>query len=95
MKYALIAALSAGCALACAAPAAAADAPFGCEARAPSVCYFRLFFAPRGGRIIVLPAGMRATVPGIQLGKDQYCLATGTPPGYRCARKTINAQSNS
>jgi hypothetical protein len=95
MKYLLIAALSATCAVASAAPAAAADAPFGCEARAPSVCYFRLFFTPRGGRVIVLPAGMKTKVPGVQVGQDQYCVETGKAPGHKCARKTINAQYNS
>jgi hypothetical protein len=76
-------------------PATAAEGPlFGCEARAPSVCYFRVFYQ-RGGRIVILPAGMKNKVPGVIAGKDQYCVALDKTPAYSCTRKLVNATSNS
>jgi hypothetical protein len=77
------------------APASAADGPlFGCGARAPNVCYFRIFYQ-RGGRIVILPAGMKNKVPGVLAGKDQYCVALGKTPAFSCTRKIVNATSNS
>jgi len=38
------------------APAPTAPVPFGCDARAPNVCHFRIFYT-RGDRIVILPAG--------------------------------------
>ncbi len=75
-------------------PATAAEAPFGCEARAPNTCYFRIFYT-RGDRIVILPSGMKQKVPGIDIGKDHYCVALGKSPDYKCLRKLINAKYNS
>jgi hypothetical protein len=75
-------------------PAIAADAPFGCEARKPSVCYFRIFYYPRYNRQVVLPAGMKATIPGLDIGRDRYCVSIGTAPRHGCASKLITADYN-
>jgi hypothetical protein len=75
-------------------PATAAEAPFGCEARTPNVCYFRIFFARRD-RVVILPAGMKTNVPGIKLGSDNYCLDIGKKPTFKCTRKLINDKYNS
>ena len=77
------------------APAMAADAPFGCEARAGSVCYFRLFVQPRGGRVVVLPAGMKVKIPGLNIGKDSYCVGVGAAPTFLCSKKLVSANYNS
>jgi hypothetical protein len=68
-------------------------APFGCDARAPNVCHFQIFY-PRGGRLVVLPAGMKATIPEVKIGRDGYCVALNKRPSLKCARKTINATNN-
>ena len=47
-----------------AAGANAAKAPFGCEARAGSICYFRIFYPAGRSRDVVLPAGMKQQNPG-------------------------------
>ena len=75
-------------------PATAAEALFGCEAREPNVCYFRIFFARRD-RVIILPAGMKTNVPGIKLASDSYCLSIGKKPTFKCTRKLINEKYNS
>ena len=76
-----------------AAPAPTARVPFGCDARAPNVCHFRIFYT-RGDRIVILPAGMKeAKVPAIIGGG--YCMTLGKSPVYKCARKVINAKYNS
>ena len=76
-------------------PASGTDkALFGCEARKPSACHFQIFYA-RGGRAIVLPAGVKVTVPDIKVGQDGYCVAVNKKPAHKCARKTINATYNS
>jgi hypothetical protein len=76
-----------------AAPAATARVPFGCDARAPNVCHFRIFYT-RGDRIVILPAGMKEKrVPAIVGG--HYCMTLGKSPAYKCARKVVNAQYNS
>jgi hypothetical protein len=75
-------------------PAAAAAASFGCEARKPAVCYFRIIYYPRYNRQIVLPAGMKTTVPGLNIGHDRYCVSIGTAPRHRCASKLISADYN-
>ena len=75
-------------------PAMAADAPFGCDARAPSICYFRIFY-PRGTRDVVLPAGMKVKIPEMEIGRSRYCVQVGTRPTGKCARKVINADYNS
>ena len=77
------------------APAIAEDAPFGCDARAPNLCYFRIYYQPRGTRAVVMPAGLKEKIPGVQIGSDRYCVNVGAPPGKKCAQKTINADYNS
>jgi hypothetical protein len=74
-------------------PAAAAVAPFGCDARAPSVCHFRIIYA-RGGRMVVLPAGMKQQIPDVRIGKDHYCVGIDTKPRHKCQRKVINDKYN-
>lgn len=80
-----------------ASPASAAPgtdkAPFGCDARAPNVCYFHVFY-PRASRVIVLAAGMKVTVPEVKIGRDSYCMALNKRPAHKCERKTINATYN-
>jgi hypothetical protein len=76
-----------------AAAAPTARVPFGCDARAPNVCHFRIFYT-RGDRIVILPAGMKeAKVPAIIGGG--YCMTLGKAPVYKCARKVVNAKYNS
>jgi hypothetical protein len=74
-------------------PAASDKASFGCDARAPNVCHFQIFYA-RGGRAVVLTAGMKATVPDIRVGSDGYCVEINKRPAHKCARKTINVTYN-
>jgi hypothetical protein len=76
-------------------PATAAEAPFGCDARAPNVCHFRIYYQPRGTRAVVLPAGLKEKIPGVQIGRDRYCVNVGAPPAKKCTQKTINADYNS
>jgi hypothetical protein len=80
------------------APATSAPAPttstaFGCDARAPNVCHFRIFYA-RGDRVVILPAGMNNKVPGVTIG-GHYCMTLGKTPIYKCVRKVINDKYNS
>ena len=75
-------------------PAAAASASFGCEARKPSVCYFRILYYPQFNRQVVLPAGMKTTVPGIDIGRDRYCVSVDKAPRHHCASKLIKADYN-
>jgi hypothetical protein len=74
------------------APAPTTSAPFGCDARAPNVCRFRIFYT-RGDRIVILPSGMKNKVPGVTIGGD-YCMTLGKNPVYKCARKVINDKYN-
>jgi hypothetical protein len=76
-----------------AAPAPTARAPFGCDARAPNVCHFRIFYT-RGDRIVILAAGMKEKkVPVIAGGG--YCMTLNKSPVYKCTRKVINDKYNS
>jgi hypothetical protein len=75
------------------APGPNALAPFGCEARAPNVCYFRIFYT-RGDRIVILPAGMKEQKVPVIAGGD-YCIALNKSPVFKCARKAVNAKYNS
>jgi hypothetical protein len=75
------------------APAPTARVPFGCDARAPNVCHFRIFYT-RGDRIVILPAGMREKKVPATIGGD-YCMALGKAPVYKCARKVVNDKYNS
>jgi hypothetical protein len=75
------------------APAPLTPTPFGCDAGAPNVCYFRIFYT-RGDRIVVLPAGMKEKkVPVIAGGS--YCMTLNKSPVSKCVRKVINVQYNS
>lgn len=80
-----------------ASPAAAASgtdkASFGCDARTPNACHFHVFY-PRASRVIVLAAGMKATVPEVKIGRDSYCMALKKRPAHKCERKIINATYN-
>lgn len=75
------------------APAPTTSAPFGCDARAPNVCYFRIFYT-RGDRVVILAAGMKDKVPGVTLGGN-YCMTLDKTPAFKCARKVINDKYNS
>ena len=88
--------LGAALAIGAASPAAAATATasFGCEASKSAVCYFRIFYHPRNNRQIVLPGGMKTSVPGVAIGSDRYCVSVGKPPRHRCASKPISAGYN-
>ena len=75
------------------APAPTTSAPFGCDARAPNVCHFRIFYT-RGDRIVILPSGMKNKVPRVTLGGN-YCMTLGKTPAHKCTRKVINNIYNS
>ena len=75
------------------APAPTVRVPFGCDARAPNVCHFRIFYT-RGDRVVILPAGMKDKVPGVTIGGN-YCMTLGKTPVVKCARKVINDKYNS
>jgi hypothetical protein len=74
-------------------PAPMTPAAFGCDARAPNVCHFRIFYT-RGDRIVVLPAGMKEKKVPVKMGGD-YCMTLNKSPVYKCARKVINDKYNS
>jgi hypothetical protein len=86
--------LGAALAICAASPAAAATASFGCEASKQSVCYFRIFYYPRQNRQVVLPAGMKTTIPWIEIGRDRYCVSVDTAPRYNCTKKMITTGYN-
>jgi hypothetical protein len=75
------------------APAPTIRVPFGCDARAPNVCHFRIFYA-RGDRIVILPAGMKEKKVPVLAGGG-YCMSLNKSPVYKCTRKTINDKYNS
>jgi hypothetical protein len=75
------------------APAPTTPVPFGCSARAPDVCYFRIFYT-RGDRIVVLEAGMKESKVPATIGGD-YCVTLNKAPASKCTRKVINASYNS
>ena len=70
-----------------------ARVPFGCDARAPNVCHFRIFYE-RGDRIVILAAGMKEKKVPVKNGGD-YCMSLNKSPVYKCARKAVNGQYNS
>jgi hypothetical protein len=76
-----------------AAPGPTARAPFGCEARAPNVCHFRIFYT-RGDRIVILSAGMKEKKVPVIAGGD-YCMTLNKSPAYKCTRKAVNDKYNS
>src|SRR4051812_36042695 len=67
--------------------------PFGCDAREPNVCYFRIFYA-RGDRIVILEAGMKEKKVPATVGGD-YCMTLNKAPAPKCTRKVINDKYNS
>jgi hypothetical protein len=75
-------------------PAGAANAPFGCDARAGAVCYFQIFYSPKRSRIVVLPAGMKEVVPQVTIDRDRYCVAVNARPRHKCQQKVVNATYN-
>jgi len=76
-------------------PASAADASFGCEARAGQTCFFKLFLGPRATRVVQLVSGMKVNVPGVDVGRDHYCMdLAGPPASLRCQHKLISAGYN-
>jgi hypothetical protein len=75
------------------APVSLTRVPFGCDARAPNVCHFRIFYT-RGDRIVILPAGMKEQKVPATIGGG-YCMTLGKAPVYKCARKVVNAKYNS
>jgi hypothetical protein len=75
------------------APAKTAPVSFGCDAREPSVCYFRIFYT-RGDRIVILPAGMKEKRVPATVGGD-YCVTLDKAPAAKCTRKVINDKYNS
>jgi hypothetical protein len=93
MKHGILLALAA-LTLSGAASAATGKAPFGCDARAGQTCYFKLYLGPRATRIVVLQSGMKVTIPGVDIGRDRYCVDIGKPPANKCSKKIINAAYN-
>src|SRR5712675_2586250 len=75
------------------APAPTIRVPFGCDARAPNVCHFRIFYT-RGDRIVILAAGMKEKRVPVISGGD-YSMPLTTSPVYKCTPKVINATDNS
>jgi hypothetical protein len=75
------------------APAPTVRVPFGCDARAPNVCHFRIFYT-RGDRIVILAAGMKEKKVPVIAGGD-YCMTLNKSPRYKCTRKVINDKYNS
>ena len=45
-------------------------------------------------RQVILPAGVKESIPGVDIGRDQYCMKIGGAPAYNCERKTITAKEN-
>ena len=46
------------------------------------------------GAAACLPSGMKASIPGVDIGNDRYCVAANQPPVPKCARTVINATDN-
>ena len=68
--------------------------PFGCDAAKGTTCFFKLFLGKRNTRIVQLPAGMKAKIPGVVAGQDQYCVSLNQSPVPKCQRLAINATYN-
>jgi hypothetical protein len=94
LALAALAILGVGTAAVSRVEAAPATAPFGCDARAGQTCFFKIFYGPRATRIVQLRAGMKDKIPGVEIGRDSYCVDVNRPPVYRCTHKTINATYN-
>src|SRR4051794_24326287 len=64
------------------APVKLTPVPFGCDARDPNVCYFRILYQ-RGDRIVILDAGTKEKkVPAIIGG--EYCMTLNKSPASKC-----------
>src|SRR3954471_24139945 len=74
-------------------PAPLVRVPFGCDARAPNVCRFRIFYT-RGDRIVILAAGMKEKKVPASIG-GEYCMTLNKSPPATCTRKVINDKYNS
>jgi len=85
------AAIFAACAIG---PASAEVAPFGCDAGAGQMCYFRIYYAPGVARMVQLPGGTKVTVPDVNIGRAHYCGSVGKPPTPKCSQKLINTNYN-
>jgi hypothetical protein len=96
MKRSALLALALGLAAASTAAvhAAPGTAPFGCDARANQTCYFKIYSKPNRTRIVQLLGGMKVNVPGLEIGRTQYCVNVGTPPAKKCTQKVVNANYN-
>ena len=97
MKHAIILAATAlvlGVSAPVAAQTVSPKAPFGCDARAPNSCVFRIYYA-RGSREVFLAAGMKAMIPDVRIGTDTYCVTINKKPLPTCNRKLITAKYNS
>jgi hypothetical protein len=96
MKRSALLALALGLAVAStsAVQAATGIAPFGCDARADQTCYFKIYYKPNRTRIVQLLGGMKVNVPGLDIGKTQYCVNVSKPPASKCTQKTVNASYN-
>jgi hypothetical protein len=75
------------------APVKLVPLPFGCEARDPNVCYFRIFYT-RGDRVVILDAGMKEKKVPAAIG-GEYCVTLNKAPAPKCTRKVINDKYNS
>ncbi|HLH90095.1 MAG TPA: hypothetical protein VKX28_16720 [Xanthobacteraceae bacterium] len=71
-----------------------APAPFGCDAGPGVTCFFKLFLGPRTTRIVQLKSGMKVGIPGVDIGKDRYCVSANAPPLPTCGQIVINATYN-
>jgi hypothetical protein len=76
------------------APASAAVVPFGCNASAGQICYFRIYYAPGVARLVQLIAGTKTSVPDVNIGVAHYCVSVGKPPAPKCSQKRINTNYN-
>jgi hypothetical protein len=82
------------CALGAIAPASAEVAPFGCDAAAGQICYFRIYYAKGIARAVQMTAGTKTTVPDVDIGVATYCASVGKPPPPKCSQKKINTNHN-
>jgi hypothetical protein len=73
--------------------ASAAEAPFGCAAMS-GTCNFRIYLEGGRSRDVVLPAGMKVSVPDVRIGSDSYCMVVNKKPVNTCPRKVISENYN-
>jgi hypothetical protein len=93
MKHSILVALAV-LTICCIDRAAAATAPFECDARPGETCFFKIYYTPRRTRIVQMLTGMKDEVPGVTIG-GRYCVSVGKPPANKCAQKIINGSRNS